>query len=236
MPAPLARRGRRYNPRALRPLPLVTSRSRAATALLCGLVTLLAAPAVALAGPLAPEAGGGSPNAENIRDLYIITAILGAIVFVGVEGLLVYALIKFRNKRGGTPAAQIRGNTPLEIGWTLGAAAILVVLTVVTFIFLPGIKNPAKSKEGGYVAQASQTAGAGAGKAGGAGSTQFAALDQKAPPGPENEYLEIGVNGQQYLWRFDYPGKDQVFNYHDIFVPVNKTVVLKIKASDVVHS
>src|SRR3712207_3761275 len=166
---------RRYNPRALRPLTLVTSRSRAATVLLCAALLALALPSAAFAGVLAPEAEGGSPNAEGIRDLYIITAILGAIIFVVVEGLLIYALIKFRHKRGGTPPAQIRGNTPLEIGWTLGAAAILVVLTVVTFIFLPGIKNPAKSKDGGYVAQASDS-GSGPG-----GTTQFAALDQKKP-------------------------------------------------------
>ena len=109
----------------------------------------LVVPPAALAGVLAPEAGGGTPNAENIRTLYIIIAILGAIVFFGVEGLLVYTLVKFRHRRGGTPPAQIRGNTPLEIGWTLGAAALLVIISVVTFIFLPGIRNPPESLEGG---------------------------------------------------------------------------------------
>ena len=39
-------------------------------------------------------------------------------------------------------AAQIHGNTRLEIGWTVGAAVILVFITVVTFIKLPGIKDP----------------------------------------------------------------------------------------------
>ena len=42
-------------------------------------------------------------------------------------------------------AAQIHGNTRLEIGWTVGAALLLVFLTVVTFVMLPGIKNPAPS-------------------------------------------------------------------------------------------
>ena len=203
---------------------------------------VLALPAAALAGPLAPEAGGGSPNAEKIRDLYIIVAILGAIVFFGVEGLLIYALVKFRHRRGGPPAAQIRGNTPLEIGWTLGAAALLVILTVVTFIFLPGIKNPAASKEGGYVAEAKQSGfqpAGGESTEDGKGRTQFAALDQEDPPGEPNEHLEITVNGQQYLWRFDYPEEvdgQQVFTYHDMIVPTGTTVVLDIVASDVDHS
>ena len=39
-----------------------------------------------------------------------------------VEGALVYSLIKFRAKKGAV-AAQIHGNTRLEIGWTFGSGA-----------------------------------------------------------------------------------------------------------------
>jgi cytochrome c oxidase subunit 2 len=206
--------------------------------LVCGLAAALALPAAALAGPLAPESGGGSPNADNIRDLYIIVAILGAIVFFAVEGLLIYALVKFRHRRGGTPPAQIRGNTPLEVGWTLGAAALLVIITVVTFIYLPGIKNPAASKANGYVASAEPSQREGTPSEDRRGGLSFAAIDQKEPPGAENEHLTIRVDGRQYLWRYDYPssGDDQVFAFHDLVVPINTTVVLDITASDVDHS
>jgi cytochrome c oxidase subunit II len=198
------------------------------------------APPAALAGLLVPRDGSGSPNAEKIQTLYLIVLILGMVIFFAVEGLLVYSLIKFRWRRGGTPPAQIRGNTPLEVGWTLGAAGILVILTVITFIFLPGIKNPDASKPNGFVAEAresgAQPAAGDAAQDGDAPKAQFAALDQPEPPGPANKHLEIHVNGQQYLWRFDYPGKEQVFSYHDLVVPVNTTVVLNITASDVDHS
>jgi cytochrome c oxidase subunit II len=220
----------------LRLFAFATGRTRAAATLVCCLFGLLVAPPAALAGALAPESAGGSPNADNIRDLYIITAIVGLIIFVVVEGLLVYSLVKFRARRGGPAPVQIRGNTPLEIGWTLGAAGVLVVLAVVTFIFLPGIRNPPESLPGGYVAQAAQ-GGGGSGGGGAAGdTTRFAAVDQKPPPGPPEEHLEIDVTGQQYLWRFDYPGEAEVFSYHDMVVPVNTTVVLNIRAADVVHS
>ena len=66
-------------------------------------------------------------------------------VFIGVEGLLFYSLFKFRARKGAVPA-QIRGNTRLEIGWTVGAAVILVVLGVFTFVKLPGIRNPPNSR------------------------------------------------------------------------------------------
>ena len=47
-------------------------------------------------------------------------------IFLIVEGTLLWALLKYRGRRSAPEAAQIRGNTPLELGWTVGAALILV--------------------------------------------------------------------------------------------------------------
>ena len=98
------------------------------------MAALLAAPA-ARAGLLFPESGG-SPNADSIHTLYIMVFILALFIFVGVEGALLWALFKFKAKKGRT-AAQIHGNTKLEVGWTLGAFVILIFITVFTFIQLP---------------------------------------------------------------------------------------------------
>ena len=182
---------------------------------------LLLAPGALAAEFLTPRSDGGSPNAEAIDTLYKIAFGIGLLIFLLVEGVLVYCLIKFRRQRGGPEPAQIRGNTPLEIGWTVGAAAILLVLTVVTFIFLGDINNPRKSE----TPVPTQAAG-----------TKLASVDQKPPPGPARNYLRIKVNGQQYLWRYDYPTREQVFSYYDMVVPTNTTVLLDITASDVIHS
>jgi cytochrome c oxidase subunit 2 len=107
---------------------------------------------------------------------------------------------------------------------------------VVTFIFLGGIKNPAASKPNGFVAEAKESGMKFADGGSSSGKLSFAAKDQAQPPGPPNKHLTIRVNGQQYLWRFDYPGKEQVFSYHDLVVPTGTTVVLNITASDVDHS
>jgi cytochrome c oxidase subunit 2 len=219
---------RRYNAPALRSAPFRTRRHRAAIAAFGALCAVLAGAPPALAGVIAPEHGGGSPNADNIHTLYLVAFALGVVIFLIVEGVLIYSLVKFRWRRGGEPPAQIRGNTRLEIGWTIGAAAILVVLTVVTFIFLGPIKNPPGSKPGGLVAEQRDS--------GDSSKLQFAALNQSTPPGPANEHLNINVNGQQYLWRYDYPGADKVFAYTDMVVPTNTTVTLDITASDVDHS
>jgi len=223
---------RGYNAPALRPAPFRTRRARVAAAAFGAVAAALVAAPSALAGLIAPESGGGSPNAEHIKTLYLIAFALGVLIFLLVEGVLIYSLLKFRWRRGGEPPAQIRGNTRLEVGWTIGAAAILVVLTVVTFIFLGPIKNPAGSKPGGYVAELRQSGGGDKSP----GRLQFAALNQSEPPGPADEHVNIDVNGQQFLWRYDYPGDQQVFSYVDMWVPTNTTVTLDITASDVDHS
>jgi cytochrome c oxidase subunit II len=179
------------------------------------LAFLIAAPS-AFADPFTPESGG-SPNADDIDTLYKITLYVGIVIFLIVEGTLIWSLVRYRHRRAAPEAAQIRGNTPLELGWTLAAALILVVLTVVTFLYLDDIENPPPSGPNGL--QASQA--------------RFASIDQPDPPGP---HLRIEVNGQQYLWRYDYPGRETLFSYHTMVVPVDTTVVLEVSASDVIHS
>jgi cytochrome c oxidase subunit II len=213
--------------RALRP-GLPQNRRALVASLVVVAAALLAFAPAAGAGVFTPESGG-SPNADDISTLYEITLYVAIVIFLGVEGILIWTLVKFRFRRGGAEPAQIRGNAPLEIGWTIGAALILVVLTVFTFIYLAGIQNPAASGPDGLEA---------------AEGAQYASIDQPEPPG--GEALEIGVNGQQYLWRFDYPTPDlpagegpaegQLFSYHRLVVPINTTVTLDITSQDVAHS
>jgi cytochrome c oxidase subunit II len=178
---------------------------------------LIGAPS-AFADAITPESGG-SPNADDIDTLYKLTLYIGIVIFLLVEGTLIWSLVKYRARRGGT-ADQIRGNTPLEIGWTVGAATILVVLTVVVFLYLDDIENPPASGPNGLSAS----------------QAQFASVDQPDPPTDGGPILRIRVNGQQYIWRYDYPGDGQLFSYEEMVVPTDTTVVLEIEASDVIHS
>ena len=203
-----------------RALPSGSPRRLVLAALAGALLALLVAAPFAFADPLTPESGGGSQNAENIDTLYKITLYIGIAIFLIVEGTLLWALVRYRARRGGPEAAQIRGNTPLELGWTIGAALILVVLTVVTFIYLPDIENPPPSGPNGLRAD----------------QAQFASIDQPDPPRSGGPILRIEVNGQQFLWRYDYAGGDQLFTYHEMVVPTDTTVVLEVTATDVIHS
>src|SRR6185437_4867627 len=112
------------------------------------LVLLLALAPIASADWLTPESGG-SPNANDIDTLYKIVLAIGAVIFFGVEGLLIYAVIKFRRKRGGPEPAMVQGNTPLEVGWTVGAAPIGGIIAANTFLYPAKIKNPPNSSASG---------------------------------------------------------------------------------------
>ena len=191
-------------------------------ALAPALLALLVTAFPAAAGLILPEAGGGSQQAEDTRTLYVIVLLIAVVVFAGVEGLLIYCLFRYRARKGRV-AAQIHGNTRLEVGWTVGAAVILVFLTVATFVMLPGIKNPAKSDidlNGSPVA----------------GNVAYASTDQPPPPG--GVAMNIAVDGMQYVWRYSYPRIDdkKVYAFTDMYVPVGMTVTLDIRSNDVQHS
>jgi cytochrome c oxidase subunit II len=174
----------------------------------------------AMAGFITPEAGG-SPNADQIDTLYKIILYIAAVVFVGVEGALIYSVYKFRAKRNRV-AAQIHGNTRLEVGWTVGAALILVTLTVVTFVKLPSIINPPNS-----------TASA---------SFLSASLNQPTPP--NGKKLTVCVQGRQFIWRYTYGNQclnnafasKLPYSYEEMIVPAGVTVILDIQSTDVIHS
>jgi cytochrome c oxidase subunit 2 len=193
--------------------------TRGLTAALAGLAL---APAAANAGIFFPEKGG-SENADKIWTLYLLIFILAWIVFIGVAGALVWAMFKFRARRGMV-AAQIHGNTRLEVGWTVGAGVILIFITIFTFIMLPDIKNPPASDidaNGNPVT---------------ASNVLYASTDQPDPP-KGSASINIDVDGQQYVWRYQYPKSEKgVFSYVDMVVPVGMTITLDIRADDVIHS
>src|SRR3954449_12531750 len=187
-------------------------------------VALLVAAVPALALPVRPESGG-SPNADKIQTLYTITGVMGLVILVIVEALIIYCIFRFRRRRGGPEPVAVHGNAPLEIGWTVGAIVLVAIVSVVTFLFLPGILNPAQSGANGLQFAA---------------GVPYAAVGQEQAP--EGKALRIHINGQQYIWRYDYvsekplDGGRPVYAYTDMYVPVNTTVTLKIYSSDVIHS
>ena len=193
-----------------------------ATAAAVVVLPLATAP-TAFASLIAPE-NGVSPNANEINSLYDITLVIGLIIFLLVEGALFYAMIRFRAKPGRV-AKQFHGNTRLELSWTAGAAVILLILAVVTFAKLSSIQDPSNSDSNGLQL---------------ADGVLTASTDQRLPPNGKS--LNIQVNGQQFIWKFTYPGATgpdglgAPYSYENLEVPIDTTVTLDITSQDVVHS
>lgn len=74
-----------------------------------------------------------SPPAESIRALAVLVLATTGAIFLVVEGILVFALIRFRHGPPQSLAAppQVYGSTPIEIAWTAAPALVVFVLALV---------------------------------------------------------------------------------------------------------
>jgi cytochrome c oxidase subunit II len=75
------------------------------------------------------------PRADFARDadhIFRTTLLWATIVFVLVEGALLLAIWKFRDRPGAAEAVQTHGNTTVEIIWTIIPAFILAMIAVPT--------------------------------------------------------------------------------------------------------
>lgn len=95
---------------------------------------LLLVAATALAGcAAAPKAlSPASTSAGQISNLTLTVYLIAAGVFVIVEGGLVFAAIRFRQKPNQALPKQIEGNRTLEIAWTVAPAIILAFVFIIS--------------------------------------------------------------------------------------------------------
>ena len=74
-----------------------------------------------------------STPAHEVNDLSIFVLGICALIYVGVSGLLVYAIIRFRaRKEDTTEPPQVFGSTQIELSWTIIPILIIVVLFLTT--------------------------------------------------------------------------------------------------------
>jgi cytochrome c oxidase subunit 2 len=94
-------------------------------------------PALVLAGCIFPPEPR-TTEAEEVRTLFLVIFFLGAAVFVGVEGFLLYAVFRYRRRDDRLPV-QHHGNRKVEIVWTVIPTVIVLILFVTSMITLGNI-------------------------------------------------------------------------------------------------
>ena len=165
-------------------------------------------------------------NGQQIDNLIGWTHIFMLVLFVGWGGFFLFCLFRFR--KGANPVANYTGvkshtSSYLEIG-----------VAVVEAILLLGFSIPL-----------------------------WAARVDHAPP--ESEALVVEVTGEQFAWNFHYAGpdgkfgktdislidlqsnplgldrndpnaKDDVTTLNQLYLPVNRPIIVKLRSKDVIHS
>jgi len=66
------------------------------------------------------------------HDIFMLISWTTLVIFIAVEAALIYACWRFRDRPGAPIPKQVHGNTPLEIGWTIAFALVLLVIGIPT--------------------------------------------------------------------------------------------------------
>ncbi|HEV3085526.1 MAG TPA: cytochrome c oxidase subunit II [Gemmataceae bacterium] len=168
-----------------------------------------------------------SPSAESIRKLAVLVLAITGFIFIVVEGILVYSIVRFR-RRAATGNAnqpllpaetagetrppeppQVYGSKPIEIAWTAAPALVVFVLVMVSARTLWEVNVP------------------------------------PPPPRAGDNTLFVTVVGRQWWWEYGYDhynGRELGFTTaNELHIPVSeegiaRPVYLTLKSADVCHS
>ena len=159
-----------------------------------------------------------SPPAESIRSLSVLVLAITGFIFIVVEGILFYAILRFRQPRSGIVSSpgpnaseppQVYGSKPIEIAWTAAPGLIVFVLVLVTT------------------------------------RTLWEVSPTPPQPQPGDQALFVTVVGHQWWWeyRYDhYDGKGLGFTTaNELRIPAGaggaaRPVYLTLQSADVCHS
>ena len=188
-------------------------------------VALLALAAIGTASAAAGQPGGITDEARDMHGLYLFTLTLGAIVFVLVEGALIYCLIRFRKKSDDLPV-QIHGSNIVEFIWTGIPVIIVIALFSYSFIVLRNVEHKETPVDltvnvTGFQFQWQFTYCAN--DLGKGANAPDKAKDEKYQGPCTTEADEFSITGT---------AKDEP----TVVIPVDEPVEFRLKSNDVIHS
>lgn len=152
--------------------------------------------------PLAVTAEG-----RQIRDLYTIVFLIAVAIFIVVEGLIIWTVVRYRRKPGDdTLPPQTHGNNVAEFVWTIVPTLIVIFLFVVSWQTLNAVDTASANPQTRIRALAGQF------------QWQF---DYLAPDGTTVLYTELLPLASQG---------------GGMTVPAGRTVQLTLVSNDVIHA
>ncbi len=90
----------------------------------------------------------GSTQAQQVDNLFRFMLAIGGSIFLLVNGVLLYSVIRFRARKGdNSDGPPIHGNTTLEFTWTAIPAVIVLVITIYSFTVWTSIREPQDNEQ-----------------------------------------------------------------------------------------
>ena len=163
-----------------------------------------------------------SINAPIYDELFKVLFTIGIILFVGITGLLIFSLIRFRRRSDQIgDGVAIEGNLPLEIFWT--AVPAIVVLFVGLYSY------DIYDRMGGMVPLAHDHMGGMHEERIWGGISSGSVGSEMVP-----DVLPIEVTAMQFAFLFHYPDGD--ITAGELHVPADRAVTLRMESKDVIHA
>ena len=163
-----------------------------------------------------------SANAPIYDELFKVLFTIGSILFVGIVGLLVFSLIRFRRRSGQLgDGLAIEGNLPLEIFWTAVPAVVVLFVGLYSYDIY--------DRMGGMVPLAHDHMG-GAHEEHIWGGISSGSIESAEA----TNTLPIEVTAMQFAFLFHYPEGD--ITSGELHVPADRPITLRMEAKDVIHA
>lgn len=181
----------------------------ASTIIALALIVLLGIVTVVAALTVFQLPDPATEQAERTNLLYQPVLAISFVIFFGVTAGIIWVIFRYRRKSEDEPLPeQIHGSSVLEATWTIIPILILVAL------FIPSV---------------------------------ILVIDLKTPPADEDIDVRVEAIGHQWWWEFVYsedgvtvqqtpPNYDDPDDIPTLVLPVDQTVLIDVRSTDVVHS
>ena len=178
-----------------------------------------------------------SSNAPVYDDLFKVLFVIGTILFIGIVGLVVFSLIRFRRRDGDEgDGLPIEGNLPLEIVWTAVPAIVVLFVGIYSYDIYERMGGMAPLNDhGAHMAhQAQAMAMQQASVTSSEGGDQPRVWGGIGLLDPGEAALPVEVTAMQFAFLFHYPGSEIISG--ELHVPSDRPVELRMEAKDVIHA
>ncbi len=167
-----------------------------------------------------------SINAPIYDELFKVLFSIGTILFLGILGLVIYSLIRFRRRPGQVgDGLAIEGNLPLEILWTAVPAVVILFVGLYSYDIYDRMGGMQPLAHNGHhqMEKTEERIWGGIGS----GTIDSSTGDAIAP-------LPVDVTAMQFAFLFHYPQGDIISG--ELHVPVGQPVTMKMESKDVIHA